>query len=71
MTKPRITIHNAETNEIIEREMTVEEIAFLKTANEPYQPTEEELFVIAAKEAAQSKLAALGLTTEDLRALGL
>jgi len=29
MTKPMITIHNTETNEIIEREMTEQEIAQL------------------------------------------
>ena len=32
---------------------------------------EQETATIAAKEAAQAKLAALGLTTDDLKALGL
>ena len=32
---------------------------------------EQEAAAVAAKEAAQAKLAALGLTTDDLRALGL
>jgi len=71
MTKQMIKIHNAETNEVIEREMTTDELAWYKSINAPYQPTEEEAKVIAAKEAAQAKLAALGLTTDDLKALGL
>jgi len=33
--------------------------------------TDQEAAKIAAKEAAQAKLAALGLTTDDLKALGL
>jgi len=71
MSKQMITIHNVETGEVIEREMTAEEIAELAQINAPKALTEEELQAIAAKEAAQTKLAALGLTTEDLKALGL
>jgi hypothetical protein len=71
MTKQMITIHNVETNEVIEREMTADELAWYKSINAPYEPTAEEAEAMAAKELAQSKLAALGLTTDDLKALGL
>jgi phosphopantetheinyl transferase (holo-ACP synthase) len=68
----QIRIHNTETNEIIDRDMTDEEISQfelnqlneLKLSNELAEK-------LAAKEAAQAKLAALGLTVEDLQALGL
>lgn len=62
-----IRIHNIETNEIIDREMTDEEAAALL----PNPLTEEEQAQLAAKNAAQAKLAALGLTADDLKALGL
>ena len=71
-----ITIHNAETNEIIEREMNAKELAQFKKQQAQAQ-VEEEIEVVAkvkadaAKAAAQSKLAALGLTADDLKALGL
>ncbi len=56
-----------ETNEIIDREMTNEEAAALL----PNPLTEEEQAKLNAKNAAQAKLAALGLTADDLKALGL
>jgi hypothetical protein len=62
MTNQIITIHNAETNEVIEREMTTEEIAWLESANAPYQPTEEEIAKAAAKAALLDKL---GITAEE------
>ena len=62
MTNPIITIHNAETNEVIEREMTAEEIAWLESANAPYQPTEEEIAKATAKAALLDKL---GITAEE------
>jgi hypothetical protein len=37
----------------------------------PIRKAQAETLAIAAKEAAQAKLAALGLTTDDLKALGL
>ena len=37
----------------------------------PAWKTEQEAAAVAAKETAQAKLAALGLTTDDLKALGL
>ena len=62
MTNPIITIHNAETNEVIERTMTTEEIAWLESVNAPYQPTEEEIAKAATKAAL---LARLGITAEE------
>ena len=67
MTKPMIRIHDIETNEIMDREMTDEEIAALL----PNPLSKEEQQALDAKLAAQAKLAALGLTTDDLKALGL
>jgi hypothetical protein len=72
MTKPTIKIHNSETNEIIEREMTAAEFKVYEAdqaaqaAKEAEAESKEQ-----AKAAAEGKLAALGLTTDDLRALGL
>jgi hypothetical protein len=72
MTKPMIEIHNITTNEVVNREMTDAEY-------EQYQldlakTTAKHAEAIAIEEgkiAAQAKLAALGLTAEDLKALGL
>lgn len=62
-------IHNATTGEIIEREMNDEEIAqFNKDIKDAAKRKEE---AEAAKAAAETKLAALGLTADDLKALGL
>ena len=61
--------HNCETGEVTQKELTAKQI---KDRQDQYE------FDIAtaeakaqAKAAAESKLAALGLTTEDLKALGL
>jgi len=69
-------IINVETGEVIERELNAEELA--------QQEIDEANFLAAkaiadaeteakaqAKAEAEAKLAALGLTTEDLKALGL
>ena len=67
-----VRIQNAETGEVIDREMTDAELqnhlAELN-ANELRQAEAEAK--AQAKTAAQAKLAALGLTVEDLQALGL
>ena len=67
-----IRIHNLETNEIIDREMNAEELAQyeIDKANAEAK-VEAEANAVKAKTAAETKLAALGLTTEDLKALGL
>ena len=71
MTKPIIKIHNAETNEVIEREMTTAEYAKYQADQAAFEAKKAEAEARAqAKAAAEGKLAALGLTTDDLRALG-
>lgn len=72
MTKPMIKIHDIETDEIIEREMNAEELAQLAIdENKAIADLTKLQEVKIAKEAAEAKLAALGLTTDDLKALGL
>jgi len=72
MTKYIEVIHNIETGEVIERPYTDDEIALHK---EEEQQVQDELAVldiaVADKTAAQAKLQALGLTADDLKALGL
>jgi hypothetical protein len=72
MSNLTIIEHNVETGEIIQRDMTTAE---LKQAEKDKAVYQAELAAIEAraeaKAAAQSKLAALGLTVEDLQALGL
>ncbi len=72
MTTPTIKIVNAETGEEIIREMNAEELAQweidkAKSAEREAKETQAQ----AAKAAAEAKLAALGLTADDLKALGL
>lgn len=72
MSKPTIRIHNVETNEIIDREMTNDEFAQYEADQAAQAAALAEAETQAAtKAAAQAKLAALGLTVEDLQALGL
>jgi membrane protein required for beta-lactamase induction len=67
-----ITIHNLETNEVIVREMTNKELEQReKDAAEAVIEAERKENAKAAKAAAEAKLTALGLTLDDLRALGL
>lgn len=68
MTKMFKLVHNVETGETNEIELTADEIADL---NDDGGIATKKAQEIAAKEAAQAKLAALGLTTDDLKALGL
>ena len=72
MTKPIIRIHNIETDEVVDREMTTAEFKQYEAdqlANELRQAEAEAKAI--AKAASQAKLEALGLTVEDLQALGL
>jgi hypothetical protein len=76
MKKPMIKIHNVETDEVVEREMTNEEFSQFEIDKDSYELVKATKQVEAdakaqAKAAAEGKLAALGLTTDDLRALGL
>ena len=72
MNKPMVRIHNTETDEIVDREMNAAEYAIHKADEAKYKEREAEADAKAqAKATAEGKLAALGLTTDDLRALGL
>jgi hypothetical protein len=67
MTKPIVRIHNTETNEVIDREMTDEEFA-------EYQLEQAELAIEQAEaeakaEARQAILNRLGLTAEEAQLL--
>ena len=67
-----IIIHNVETGEIVEREMNANELAQWETDQaETLALQEAEALKAAEKAAATAKLAALGLTENDLKALGL
>ncbi len=67
-----IRIHNTETNQVIDREMTNAEYVIWQADIELQNQEEAKAKAKAqAKATAESKLAALGLTTDDLRALGL
>jgi len=72
MSKPMIRIHNTQTDEVIDREMTNAEFAKYDVEQTEAEAKEAEAEAKAqAKAAAQAKLAALGLTLGDLQALGL
>lgn len=72
MTTPTIKIHNVETGEIVERELTASELEQLAKDEEVSKKRQEAFEAIeASKQAAQAKLTALGLTIDDLKALGL
>ena len=67
-----ISIVNAETGEQIIREMNADELAqHQKDLAQAAEKAANEAALEAAKESAQSKLVALGLTSDDLKALGL
>lgn len=67
-----IRIHNIETDKVIDREMTAAEFAQYEADQAKFQTQQNEIETKAeAKASAQGKLAALGLTVEDLQALGL
>jgi hypothetical protein len=68
--------HNVETGEIVEIPLTNQEIAELEKMREAQEKFNAEQNITLQKEqeakaAATAKLAALGLTTDDLKALGL
>ena len=69
MTKPMVKIHDQETNEIIEREMTDAEFADYSATLAEVEA--EQTAKLAAKQSVQEKLETLGLTPDDLKALGL
>jgi hypothetical protein len=67
MTKPMIRIHNQSTDEIIDREMTDEEFAEWDQEQNAKQSQLEAQN--AAKASAIAKLAALGLTEDEAKAI--
>lgn len=70
--RPEIKIVNVQTGEEIVREMNDEEFANYEIDVARGKAKEEAIAQAEAdKVAAQAKLAALGLTTDDLKALGL
>lgn len=76
MANDKIFIYDHESGQQIEREMTAEEQAERDLQVATWQTAEaikkEEMAkAIEQKAAAEAKLAALGLTAEDLKALGL
>lgn len=64
-----VRIHDLATDEVIDREMTDAEFAIYET--EQAKHATEIAEADAAKASATAKLAALGLTTDDLKVLGL
>lgn len=65
------TMYKTQVGEIV-RDMTEAEIAEYKLASDDVAArVKAEADAQAAKDAAQAKLAALGLTADDLKALGL
>lgn len=72
MTTPQVKIVNVETGEEIIRDANAQELAQIKidSTNTKSKIAETEAKA-QAKATAEGKLAALGLTTDDLRALGL
>lgn len=67
-----IKIHNVETNEVIEREMTDSELAVLEADRAQAQALAQAKLLAEQKRAeALAKLESLGLTESDLKALGL
>ena len=72
MSNPMIRIHDVATGEIIDREMTAEELKQFNDSAAQLKVTQEELSKAETQKAnAQAKLEALGFTTDDLKALGL
>ena len=72
MTKPQVQEINALTGEIIVRDYTVAELAEVEKAIEQKEIAKAlKASAVAKKAAAEAKLAALGLTSDDLKALGL
>jgi phosphopantetheinyl transferase (holo-ACP synthase) len=72
MTKPIIRIHNTQTNEVIDREMTDAEYADYQAQQaKDVAMTEAIAKAFSDKANATAKLKALGLTADDLKALGL
>ena len=68
---PNCSLYVEENQLWVSGDLTKEQAKALLDAHNPPDPIIKENEAKAAKEAAQAKLAALGLTTDDLKALGL
>ena len=67
-----IKIHNVKSGEVIEREMTSDELAQWETEKAISEARAQELAQAEAKKtAALAKLEALGLDADEVKALGL
>jgi hypothetical protein len=70
-----MTITDVVTGETTTRELTADELAWRSAQHESTLPTAEQLekakIAKAARDVAEAKLKALGLTLDDLAALGL
>ena len=71
---PQVKIVNVETNEEITRDMNADELAwfvpYAKEANDKFENADQdEADKAAAKASAQAKLAALGLTSDEVAAI--
>ena len=70
MAKPMIRVHDMATDEIIDREMNEEEFTAYKADKvEAEARAKAEADKVAAKASAQAKLAALGLTEEEVASI--
>jgi hypothetical protein len=67
MTQPTIKIHNVETGEVIEREMTAEELAQLEA--DKVSSAERKAAQAETAAARQALLARLGITAEEAQLL--
>ena len=65
------TIINCETGEVTERELNADEVKQQAADEKEYAKAQKiEADKLAAKQSAQAKLAALGLTADEIAALG-
>ena len=72
MTKPQVQEIDSLTGEVIFRDYTVTELAEVEKAIEQEKVVKaSKAEVVAKRAAAEAKLGALGLTADDLKALGL
>lgn len=70
MSKEMIRIHDVETGEVIDREMTTEELAQLAKDRAEAEATKAKVEAAdTAKKSAIAKLAALGLSADEVNAL--
>ena len=70
MTNPMIRIHNIETDKIVDREMNDKELAQYNIDNALIESQQQQAILKEnAKTSALAKLAALGLTDDEIAAL--